>query len=160
MLPRPSSLLSNTNPMWVFLYTWWALQMSCREEVVNSRMVCPYRPICSLFVLEIRWRLRITDAKPSSYFYHKTLHKIRVLIPSAKVRCHENLDVSPSAVKAISEKVNSSLHLMKLMTLLTMKIQYVASFQLTLLFKPCIWLASKLVQQMFLFLNINSSYGK
>ena len=41
------------------------------------------------FVLKNRWRLRITDAKPSSNFYHKVCHKIKVLIQSAKIRYHE-----------------------------------------------------------------------
>ena len=42
------------------------------------------------FVLEIRWRLRISDAEPSSNFEYKVCHKIRMLFPSAKIGYHEN----------------------------------------------------------------------
>ena len=69
--------LSRRDTRWVFHYTRRAPQMSF-PEVVNSWMVCPYCPIFSLLrVLEIRWRLRITDAKPSSNFGTKCAIKSR-----------------------------------------------------------------------------------
>ena len=74
--------------MWVLHYTWWAVEMSFLA-VVNSWMVCQYCLICSL--------IYVTDAKPSSNFYHKVCHKIRVLIPSSKIGCQENAFGEPLA---------------------------------------------------------------
>ena len=58
-------------------------------------------------MFEIRWRLRIGDAKLSSNFEHKVYHKIRVLIPSAKIGCHENSFGEPAKCNEIHIRSSS-----------------------------------------------------
>ena len=55
--------------MGLFYYAWPASQMSvCDQKCVNSWMVPRGTQSVVNFVLEIRWRLHITDAEPSFNF--------------------------------------------------------------------------------------------
>ena len=72
---------------WGVHYTWQVLQMGFRckfvDHVYNGRSA-------AWFVSEIRWRLRILDAEPSSNFEHKLHNSWGRLFASAKMRPTEN----------------------------------------------------------------------